>query len=281
MQGLVGGPAPIKLETGRMKDTRINVCSYEMHEMELLDRALMSLQKTEEAYTDVNNRIIEAVNQRKERLNNLNNRILSISQKIVTLYGVNSAMRIVSPAHFPDVQKANGDKQTHPHQSIFFDKVGYQDPVDTAQQNIPELSSIRLNKKLFNNRLKNNPEDLKKLVRGAKEDISSISRLVKTMSSYRSQFGDVRGVLQSQRSNMSSAKADSQSTGPEISEGLLGRVPEQTESIAELMLFDSDVNVYGDQNVYIEDFDARTRKMVGVPKVGKKYQQSYLQQQKQ
>jgi hypothetical protein len=30
--------------------------------MELLDRALMSLQKTEEAYTDINNRIIENVN---------------------------------------------------------------------------------------------------------------------------------------------------------------------------------------------------------------------------
>ena len=43
--------------------------------------------------------------------------------------------------------------------------------MDTAQQNLPELSSIRLNKKMFNNRLKNNPEDLKKLVRGAKEDI--------------------------------------------------------------------------------------------------------------
>ena len=72
--------------------------------MELLDRALMSLQKTEEAYTDINNRIIENVNQRKERLNNLNNRIQTISQKIVTLYNVNSAMRIVSPAQFPKVQ---------------------------------------------------------------------------------------------------------------------------------------------------------------------------------
>jgi hypothetical protein len=50
----------------------------------------------------------------------------------------------------------------------------------------------------------------------------------------------------------------------------LGRVPEQTESIAELMLFDSDVNVYGDSNIYIEDFDARTRKMVAIPKAGKK-----------
>lgn len=86
-----------------------------MYEMELLDRALMSLQKTEEAYTDVNNRIIDNVNQRKDRLNNINNRILAISQKILTLYNVNTAMRIVSPAQFPNVQKANNDKQTHPH----------------------------------------------------------------------------------------------------------------------------------------------------------------------
>ena len=93
-----GGPSAIQLQTGLMKETRINICSYEMYEMELLDRALMSLQKTEEAYTDINNRIIENVNQRKERLNNLNNRIQTISQKIVTLYNVNSAMRIVSPA---------------------------------------------------------------------------------------------------------------------------------------------------------------------------------------
>ena len=53
---------------------------------------------------------------------------------------------------------------------------------------------------MFNNRLKNNPEDLKKLVRGAKEDIQMISKLVKTMSTYRSQFGDVRGILQNQKS---------------------------------------------------------------------------------
>jgi hypothetical protein len=136
-----------------------------------------------------------------------------------------------------------------------------------------------LNKKLFNNRLKNNPEDLKKLVRGAKEDIQTISRLVKTMQSYRSSFGDFRGMLQSQRTG--AASKDPQSTGPEITEGLLGRVPEQTESIAELMLFDSDVNVYGDSNIYIEDFDARTRKMVAIPKAGKKNQQNYYNQQKQ
>jgi len=45
----------------------------------------------------------------------------------------------------------------------------------------------------------------------------------------------------------------------EQSEGLLGKIPENTESIAELMLFDSDINVYGDSNVYIPEFDFKTR----------------------
>ncbi len=89
--------------------------------MELLDRSLVSLQRTEEAYVDINNRIIDNVNKRKDRLNGINQRILGISQKILTLYGVNSAMRIVSPAHFPDVSTANSS-QNHPHQSMFFDK---------------------------------------------------------------------------------------------------------------------------------------------------------------
>lgn len=44
-----------------------------------------------------------------------------------------------------------------------------------------------------------------------------------------------------------------------MSEGLLGRVPENTESIAELMLFDSDINVYGESNVYIPEFDFKNR----------------------
>ena len=107
MQAGSTAPNPIKLESGRLKETKINICSYEMYEMELLDRALISLQRTEEAYVDINNRIIENVNSRKERLNTINSRILGISQKILQLYGVKQAMRIVSPAHFPDVSKDN------------------------------------------------------------------------------------------------------------------------------------------------------------------------------
>jgi hypothetical protein len=43
---------------------------------------------------------------------------------------------------------------------------------------VPELSSIRLNKKLFNNRLKNEPEDLNRLLQGAKTDIREITGLL-------------------------------------------------------------------------------------------------------
>ena len=74
------------MESGALKETKINVCSYEMYEMELLDRSLISLQKTEEAYIDINNRIIENVNLRKERLNGINQRIHILSQKILALY---------------------------------------------------------------------------------------------------------------------------------------------------------------------------------------------------
>jgi hypothetical protein len=110
-------------------------------------------------------------------------------------------MRIVSPAHFPDMQKINGDQQSHPHQSIFYDQLSYTDQLDLHGQNVPELSSIRLNKKLFNNRLQNNPEDLKKLVKGAMGDIREITRLVQSLQSYRSQFNDIKSLAK-QASNV-------------------------------------------------------------------------------
>ncbi len=169
------GPSGIKLESGKLKETRINICSYEMYEMELLDRALMSLQRTEDAYIDINNRIIENVNVRKDRLNNINVRILSIYQKILALQKVNSAMRIVSPAHFPNIQKET-NSQHHPHQSVFFDQTDYKSNHEV--NDAPELSSLRLNRKLFNNRLQNQPEDLKKLVSGVTKDINDISNLI-------------------------------------------------------------------------------------------------------
>jgi len=69
----------LKVESGRFKETKVSLCSYEIYEYELLDRAILSLQKTEEAYIDVNNRIISNVNRRKERLNQLNQRIQGLT----------------------------------------------------------------------------------------------------------------------------------------------------------------------------------------------------------
>jgi len=43
-----------------------------MYQTEVLDRTLLALQRTEEAFLNVNNRIINNVNARKDRLNLLN-----------------------------------------------------------------------------------------------------------------------------------------------------------------------------------------------------------------
>ena len=96
------------MESGRLKETKISVCPYEMFEMELLDRALVSLQKTEDAYVDINNRIIENVNQRKSRLNDINRRIQLLSQKVLGLYEVNETMKIQTSGVYPKL--SNGGK---------------------------------------------------------------------------------------------------------------------------------------------------------------------------
>lgn len=76
----------INSESGHMKVTDISLCSYEMYQAELLDRMLLSIQHTEEAFIDVNNRIITNVNARKDRLNMINARIQNVSAKILALY---------------------------------------------------------------------------------------------------------------------------------------------------------------------------------------------------
>lgn len=69
----------IQPTSGRLKETQIAVTPYEMYETELLDRSIMSLTKTEEAFVDVNNKVIDSINQRKNRLNTINTRIQNLS----------------------------------------------------------------------------------------------------------------------------------------------------------------------------------------------------------
>ena len=54
--------------------------------MELLDRTLIAIQNTEDAFIDINNRIISNVNSRKDRLNNLNGRIANLAKRTLALY---------------------------------------------------------------------------------------------------------------------------------------------------------------------------------------------------
>lgn len=127
---------------------------------------------------------------------------------------------------------------------------------------MPELSSIRLNKKLFNNRLQNDPQNLKHQINGAKKDIKEITQLVQTLQRYRSSISDMKNQFAKQGNSVTPTTNTTATTAgapAEVSEGLLGRMPEGTESIAELMLFDSDINVYGESNVYIPEFDFRNR----------------------
>ena len=89
--------------------------------MELLDRMLISIQRTEDSFIDINNRVIASINQRKDRVNNLNQRIANLSNKTLKLYNCEDLMRVESPATYP---KLPNDKTPtmHPHQSIFYDR---------------------------------------------------------------------------------------------------------------------------------------------------------------
>lgn len=87
-------------------------------------------------------------------------------------------------------------------------------------------------------------------------------------------------LLTKSGSTISGGDSNLGTSGIQVSEGLLGRVPENTESLAEIMLFDSDINVYGDSNVYIPEFDFKNRVTKTMEK-GKKAQKSNLQREKQ
>lgn len=186
----------IRHEPGKLNQTKIKLPSYEMYQAEMLDRMLISIQRTEEAFIDVNNRIIKQVNARKDRLNLINSRIQGISQKILALYN-QDLIQITSPANFPKIS-TNDSTQNHPHQSIFFDMADFmtlgQEINEGAQpfqsirdSNIPELSSLTLKKKLYNTRLQNNPADLQQIISGTLKDITDITKLLLSLNKYRAE----------------------------------------------------------------------------------------------
>ena len=101
-------------------------------------------------------------------------------------------MRVESPANFPIIgtHKANN---MHPHQSVFYDRQNLLDEEDEdnggkVQKNeefgLPTLYSMQFNKKIFNNRLQNDPENLGLLVTGITKDINEISQLTLSLEKY-------------------------------------------------------------------------------------------------
>jgi hypothetical protein len=182
----------IRQEPGKLKQTNVSICGYEMHSMELLDRALIAIQNTEDSFIDINNRIISNVNARRDRLNNLNQRIAGVSRKVLALYNANEGMRVESPANFPIISTHKSNSM-HPHQSIFFDRQNVIDEELSNNPNLkkkntengmPELYSMQFKKKIFNNRLSNNPENLGNLVTGITKDINELSQLILSMEKY-------------------------------------------------------------------------------------------------
>lgn len=67
---------------------------------------------------------------------------------------------------------------------------------------MPELSSLRLDKKLFNNRLQNDPENLKRIISGVTKDINEVSNLILSFEKYRSTISDFKQGLQNQHHNL-------------------------------------------------------------------------------
>lgn len=192
-KGLAPGQAihtKIRQEPGRMKQTHISINGYEMHQMELLDRGLIAIQRTEDAFIDINNRIISNVNSRKDRLNTLNSRIQNLAQKTMKLFNCPDPMRVESPADYPKITTSKAANM-HPHQSIFYDRQNIFDDQEMnaerknqIEYNLPELSSMQMKKKIFNTRLSNNFENLGTLVTGVTKDINEISSVLLSLERY-------------------------------------------------------------------------------------------------
>ena len=243
-----------------------------MYQAELLDRMLLSIEKTEDAFIDINNRIITNVNARKDRLNMINQRIQGISAKILALYDKN-LIQIISPANLPKIS-THGSASNHPHQSIFFDKVevmpladeiaeGAQENDEHNNSDMPELYSISLNRKLYNSRMQNDKEDLQQIVSGATKDITDVTKLLLSLAKYRAETMGTMNQAYSNLKNQANAATPAEPAAGASQEGFLGARPSNISSVAELMLQDTDTNVYEDMNVHIPEsveFNIRGKK---------------------
>ena len=120
---------------------------------------------------------------------------------------------------------------------------------------MPEMSSMTFKKKLYNTRLRNKKEDLGQIVSGATKDITDITKLLLSLNKYRAEVMNKmdRAVRQAKTSSEEAPKK----------EGILGSKPRNVKSVADMMLFDSDINVYEESNVELSqavEFNIRGKK---------------------
>ena len=108
-------------------------------------------------------------------------------------------MKVESPAHFPQIN-THTSKSMHPHQSIFYDRQNVLDE-DTdkdsaASKNeefgLPEIYSMQMNKKIYNNRLSNDYDNLGSLVTGMQKDLNEISGMILGFEKYGTQVHNLR-----------------------------------------------------------------------------------------
>jgi hypothetical protein len=112
---------------------------------------------------------------------------------------------------------------------------------DHRDSNLPELSSLTLKKKLYNTRLQNKPNDLQQIVSGTLKDITDITKLLLSLNKYRAETMNViNSAIGSVGQDAPASLSD---------QGILGQKPDNIMSIAELMLQDTDTNVYEERNV--------------------------------
>jgi hypothetical protein len=67
--------------------------------------------------------------------------------------------------------------------------------------NLPELYSMKLNKKIYNTRLSNEYDNLGPLVTGMQKDLNDISGMILSFEKYSSQVHNLRKDVQSQHRN--------------------------------------------------------------------------------
>ena len=122
---------------------------------------------------------------------------------MLALYGHKRLMKITSPATLPKISTTN-IASNHPHQTVFYDRSEIMDlatEIDEGAKpapvtsNMPELSAITLQNKMYNTRMKNEKEDLQQIISGATKHIHDITKLLLSLSKYRA---DTMGALNSQ-----------------------------------------------------------------------------------